>query len=76
LAPQLVTGHQQPAVKQPVDGIAHRVAVRISSGHDLGLAIQADGHDVAFDPVAEPQAALVPPGRLAQASQQDLRLGH
>ena len=62
LAPEFVAGHQQPAVGQPVDGIAHRVAAGVPGGHDLSLAVQVDGHDLALDPVAEPQPAFVPPG--------------
>ena len=73
-----VAGDQQPAVGQPVDGITHRVAVRVPGQHHLRLAVQADGHDLPVDPVAEPQPALVPPWRLgnSQTAQQNLRLGH
>jgi hypothetical protein len=61
LAPDFVTGRQQPAVGQPVDGVSHRVAGGIAGKHDLRRAVHVDGHDLPADPVAKPQPPRMPP---------------
>ena len=78
LAADLVARRQQPAVRQPVDGVSHRVAGRVTGEHDLRLAVHVNRHDLPVDPVAEPQLPRMPPRRLRnpQATQQDLRFRH
>lgn len=55
-----------------------RSAAVIARGCHLGAAVEADGHDLPVDSVAEPQPSLMPAWRLRnpKATQQNLRLGH
>src|SRR5215467_11127799 len=54
------------------------MAVGVPRQDDLRRAVHTGGHDLPVDPVAEPQAARMPPWRLRdpQATQQDRWLSH
>jgi hypothetical protein len=58
---EFLTGDQEPAVGQPVDGPTHAGAAR--SDH-LASTVHVDGYHFAATPVREPQAAVMPTGRL------------
>jgi len=58
---EFLTGDQEPAVGQPIDGPTHPGA---ASSYHLASTVHVDGHHFAATPVREPQAALMPTGRL------------
>src|SRR6266542_6887741 len=69
-AEQLGAGDEQASIEQPVDGPA---AAPTAGAHDLAVPLEVDRDDLVRPPVREPEASLVPPGRLphAEAVQQD-----
>ena len=63
---------KKTAIRQEVDAVASRLW---SFGDDLAFAVQVNGPDLLSAPVAEPETARMPPGRLSndQATDQALQ---
>src|SRR5438445_1939180 len=72
-AEQLAAGDEHASIVQPVDGPA---AAPTAGADDLAAPLEVDRDDLVGAPAREPQAALVPAGRLshAEAVQQDPRV--